>query len=46
MSYIPPTTNLNITQIAAAYTVLSTDQYIEATLATASYAVTPWSSKF
>ena len=40
MSYIPPTTNLNITQIAAAYTVLSTDQYIEATLATASYAVT------
>jgi len=40
MSYIPPSTNLTVTQISAAYTVLATDQYIEATLATANYAVT------
>lgn len=40
MSYIPATNNLNVTQISAAYTVLPTDQYIEATLSTINYAVT------
>ena len=40
MTYIPPTSNQSVTQISAAYTVISTDQYIEASTSSANYAVT------
>lgn len=40
MSYIPPTSNQNVTLISAAYTIAPLDQYIEMSTSGTSYAVT------